>query len=94
MTFNPVSNDPFEHYFYKRAQLADDMTASGFALDAYTLATASLDTLAEIWFNDFPDTKQKLEKELGGTVPSGINLSRDSEETGVPRKIIAISVYG
>ena len=51
MNFKAVSNDPFKHYFYKRTQLADDMTASGSALDAYTLATASLEALAEIWFN-------------------------------------------
>jgi hypothetical protein len=31
---------------------------------------------------------------LTTTQISGINLSRDSEETGVPRKIIAVSVYG
>ena len=76
MTFTPVSNDPFEHYFYKRAQLADDMAASGSIVDAYTLATASLDALAEIWFNDFPDVKRKLESELGGNVPSSIRLAR------------------
>ena len=76
MTFTPVSNDPFEHYFYRRAQLADDMAASGSVVDAYTLATASLDALAEIWFNDFPDFKRKLESELGGSVPSSIRLAR------------------
>ena len=76
MTFTPVSNDPFEHYFYKRAQLADDMAASGSVIDAYTLATASLDALAEIWFNDFPGVKRNLESELGGSVPSSIRLAR------------------
>lgn len=76
MIFTPVSNDPFEHYFYKRAQLADDMAASGSTVDAYTLATASLDALAEIWFNDFPDVKRQLESELGGSVPSSIRLAR------------------
>lgn len=27
MTSKPVSNDPFEHYFYNRVQLADHMVA-------------------------------------------------------------------
>ncbi|OLP17150.1 hypothetical protein BST81_17520 [Leptolyngbya sp. 'hensonii'] len=76
MIFTPVSNDPFEHYFYKRAQLADDMADSGSTVDAYTLATASLDALAEIWFNDFPNVKRQLESELGGSVPSSIRLAR------------------
>ncbi len=76
MTFTPVSNDPFEHYFYKRAQLADDMVASGSFIDAYTLAAASLDALAEIWFSDFPDVKQELNSEFGGTVPCSIRLAR------------------
>ena len=55
MTFIPVATDPFEDYFYKRAQMADDMASSGCVVDAYTLATASLDALAAIWFNDLPD---------------------------------------
>ena len=76
MNFTPVSNDPFEHYFYKRAQLADDMAASGSIIDANTLATASLDALAEIWFNDFPEVKRKLDSEFGGAVPSSIRLAR------------------
>jgi len=46
MTFNPVSSDPFEHYFYKRAQLADEMALVGHVVDTHTLATASLDALA------------------------------------------------
>jgi hypothetical protein len=29
MTFNPVSSDPFERYFYKRAELADKMALAG-----------------------------------------------------------------
>ncbi len=76
MIFTPVSNDPFEHYFYKRAQLADDMATSGSVVDAYTLATASLDALAEIWLKDFPNDKRNLEKELGGNIPSSIRLAR------------------
>lgn len=80
MTFTPVSSNPFEHYFYKRAQLADDMVASGSFIDAYTLATASLDALAEIWFNDFPNVKRKLNSEFGGTVPCSIRLARFLKE--------------
>jgi hypothetical protein len=76
MTFTPVSNDPFEHYFYERAQLADDMVALGSSMGASTLATASLDALAEIWFHDFPDVKRELEIQLGGRVPSSIRLAR------------------
>jgi hypothetical protein len=76
MTFTPVSNDPFEHYFYKRAQLADDLATSGFLEDARILSAASLDALAEIWLNDFPDEKRNLESELGGRVPSSIRLAR------------------
>ncbi|MGD2182892.1 hypothetical protein [Lusitaniella coriacea] len=76
MTFTPVSNDPFEHYFHKRAQRADDMTASGTILDANILATAALDALAKIWLNDFPDVKRNMEKDLGGGIPSSIRLSR------------------
>ncbi len=76
MTFNPVSSDPFEHYFYKRAQLADQMALAGHVNDSHTLATASLDALAEIWLHDFPDTKNSLEIELGGKVPASIRLAR------------------
>jgi hypothetical protein len=76
MKFAPVSTDPFEHYFYQRAELADTIAASGSIADAYMLATASLDALAEIWLNDFPDIRQKLERELGGRVPSSIRLTR------------------
>src|SRR4028118_1825356 len=76
MTFNPISSNPFEHYFYIRAQLADDMASSGHVADAHTLATASLDALAEIWLHDFPDIKKKLEIELGGTIPGSIRLAR------------------
>lgn len=76
MTFTLISNDPFEEYFYKRAELADQMANSGFVADAYTLATAYLDALAEIWLNDFPDAKKNLDSELGGTVPSSIRLAR------------------
>jgi hypothetical protein len=76
MTFTPVSNDPFEHYFYQRAQLADEMADSHCLPEAYTLATASLEALAQIWFHDFPDVKRKLEKELGGTVSGSIRLTR------------------
>ena len=72
----PISNDPFEHYFYRRAQLVDDMAASGSIVESYILATASLDAVAEIWFNDFPEVKRKLESELGGKVPSSIRLAR------------------
>lgn len=75
MNFMPASNDPFEYYFYKRAQMADDMVASD-SFVAYTLATASLDALAEIWFNDFPEVKRKLNSEFGGTIPSSIRLAR------------------
>lgn len=76
MNLHPVSSDPFEHYFYRRAQLADEMTSSGHVADSHTLATASLDALAEIWLHDFPDIKQKLESELGGAIPSSIRLAR------------------
>ncbi|PSB19669.1 hypothetical protein C7B65_10250 [Phormidesmis priestleyi ULC007] len=76
MNFKPVSSDSFEHYFYKRAQLADEMASSGHVVDAHTLATASLDALAGIWLHDFPDVKKKLEIELGGTVPASIRLAR------------------
>jgi hypothetical protein len=68
--------DPFEGYFYKRADLADQIAASGSVIDAYTLATASLDALAEIWLNDFPDAKKNLEIECGGSIPSSIRLTR------------------
>src|SRR6476469_6004857 len=76
MTFYPTSSNPFEHYFYERAQLADEMADRGHVTDSYTLSTASLDALAEIWLNDFPATKQKLESEVGGTIPASIRLTR------------------
>ncbi|MEQ9548641.1 MAG: hypothetical protein RIM23_03330 [Coleofasciculus sp. G3-WIS-01] len=77
MTFMPVLNDdPFERYFYRRAELANKMADQGFEVDAYTLATASLDALAEIWLHDFPDVKQDLQRELGGGIPSSIRLAR------------------
>ena len=76
MELSPKTNNPFEHNFYKRAQLADQMTVSGYINEAYTLATASLDALAEIWMNDFPDDKQDLEIEFRGKVPSSIRLAR------------------
>jgi hypothetical protein len=76
MTFNPVSSDPFEHYFYKRAQLADEMASVGHVTDSHTLAIASLDALAAIWLHDFPDIRKNLEIELGGKVPASIRLTR------------------
>jgi hypothetical protein len=76
MTSNPASFDPFENYFCKRAQLADEMALAGHVTDAHTLATASLDALSEIWLHDFPDVKKQLENELGGTVPASIRLAR------------------
>jgi hypothetical protein len=41
-----------------------------------TLATASLDSIAEIWMHDFPCDSQRLERELGGKIPSSIRLAR------------------
>jgi hypothetical protein len=76
MNFNPVSSDPFENYFYKRAQLADEIASQGHENDANTLAIASLDALAEIWLHDFPDINKKFEIELGGKVPASIRLAR------------------
>jgi hypothetical protein len=76
----PISKDPFEHYFYKRAQLSDDLVTSGAYTDAYMLATSSLDALAEIWLTDFPDIKQNLDTELGGSIPSSIRLARFLKE--------------
>ena len=76
MTFNPVPSDPFENYFYKRAQLADEMTSKGYENDANTLAIASLDAMAEIWLHDFPDIKKNLEIALGGKAPASIGLAR------------------
>ncbi|TRV41633.1 MAG: hypothetical protein EWV53_19805 [Microcystis panniformis Mp_MB_F_20051200_S9] len=76
MTFNPVSSDPFGHYFYKRAELADEMILAGYVVEARILATAYLDALAEIWLHDFPNIKKKLEREFGGKVPGSIRLAR------------------
>lgn len=76
MTFNPVSSDPFERYFYERAELADKMALAGHVVAARILATASLDALAEIWLHDFPDIKKKLQSELGGKVRASIRLAR------------------
>jgi hypothetical protein len=77
MNFVPTSADPFESYFHNRAQLADAIVTSGSFIDAYILATASLDALAEIWFSDFPDVKEQLQTELGvQNVPSAIRLTR------------------
>ncbi|MEM1292487.1 MAG: hypothetical protein AAGH67_13540 [Cyanobacteria bacterium P01_H01_bin.162] len=77
MASSPKTNNPFEHYFYKRAQLADHLANSGCLIDAYTLATASLDAIAEIWMHDFPQDNQNLKSELGvEKVPSSIRLAR------------------
>lgn len=76
MSCNPTSSDPFEYYFYERAQLADEMASTNHVVDAHTLATASLDALATIWLHDFPNIKNKLENEIGGAVPASIRLAR------------------
>lgn len=76
MIFIPTTTDPFEHYFYKQAQHADEMVASGSAPAAYTLATLSLDALAEIWLHDFPEVEEKFKKEFRGKIPSSIRLAR------------------
>jgi hypothetical protein len=76
MSFRPVSTDPFEYYFYKRAQVAEELADSGAVVDAYILTTASLDALAAIWLSDFPNDQKDMKKEQGGSIPASIRLTR------------------
>jgi hypothetical protein len=76
MMFISATTYPFEHYFYKQAQLADEIVASGSVSAAYTLATSSLDALAEIWLHDFPEVEEKFKQEFHGKVPASIRLAR------------------
>lgn len=76
MMLIPTTDDPFEHYFYKQAQHADELVALGSSPAACILATSSLDALAEIWLHDFPKVEEKFNKEFGGKIPSSIRLAR------------------
>jgi hypothetical protein len=69
-------DDLFEKYFHDRADLADELSRGGYALEASVLATTALDALAEIWVHDFPAEGKALDVEAGGRVSGSIRMAR------------------
>lgn len=66
----------FEHYFHRRAQLAEQLVEAGWNQEASTLATSTIDALATIWFHDFPAVEPAIRAELAGAVPASIRMAR------------------
>jgi hypothetical protein len=66
----------FEHYFHRRADVADQLTQLGGITDSLILATTALDALAKIWLHDFPETEKQLKLCYGGGIPESIRLSQ------------------
>lgn len=48
----PVGS-PFEAYFHKTADVAEDLFKSGFQTEAFLMTTVAIDALAAIWRHDF-----------------------------------------
>ncbi|PAX54171.1 hypothetical protein [Brunnivagina elsteri] len=67
---------PFEHYFLRRADVADQLTHSGTVTDSLILATTALDALAKIWLHDFPETEKELSRHYRGGISESIRLSQ------------------
>jgi hypothetical protein len=62
----------FENFFVQRAFTADTLKSA----DSFIISTVSLDSLAEIWLNDFPHFSKDLNKQYGGKIPGNIRLSK------------------
>jgi hypothetical protein len=67
---------PFEDYFHRRADVADQLTESRNITDSLILATTALDALAKIWLHDFPETEKQLHRHYGDRVSESIRLSQ------------------
>lgn len=66
----------FKSYFHRRADVADQLARSGAITDSLILGTTALDSLAKIWFHDFPKTEESLRCNYGGGISESIRLSQ------------------
>lgn len=66
----------FREHFTTQADLADELYRSHREINCYITATTAIDALAEIWQSDFPMDAGALSREVGGSVPGSIRVSR------------------
>lgn len=69
-----------EGFFHAKADRIDELSRLRWDDEVAILGTTTLDALAALWFHDFPETKARLESELGGTVSPAIRMSRLMQE--------------